>query len=70
MVIIICIGQNLRNELGIPSSVDTLQCDLNDSNSIDSVVSKSKVLLSTAGPFAKIGLFHCMSVDSNSYPLS
>eukprot|EP01035_Chromulina_nebulosa_P030710 gene30710-40833_t len=45
----------LRLELSLPATVDALEIDFNDGESIDSVISKSKVLLSTAGPFAKIG---------------
>ena len=47
--------QALRLELSLHASVETLEIDLTSSQSIDSVISKSKVLLSTAGPFAKIG---------------
>ena len=54
-ILYLYVFQALRLELSLPASVETLEIDLTSSQSIDSVISKSKVLLSTAGPFAKIG---------------
>jgi short subunit dehydrogenase-like uncharacterized protein len=48
--------QKLHLELNLDQSVIILKSDIENADSIDSVTSQTKVLLSTAGPFAKIGL--------------
>ncbi len=47
--------EELKSKLCLKSSVDIIIADLNEKSSLNNMTSKTTVLLSTAGPYAKIG---------------
>jgi short subunit dehydrogenase-like uncharacterized protein len=47
--------EDLKNKLNLKSTVEVILADLKDKNSLKNMTSKTVVLLSTAGPYAKIG---------------
>ena len=48
--------KEIKSSLGLPSNVDILVGSIDDHESLLAITSKTKVLLSTAGPYAKIGM--------------
>ena len=47
--------QGIKDKFGIDNSVDVLVADSNDAASLDAVAGQTRVVLTTAGPFARIG---------------
>lgn len=45
----------LKNDLHLPPSVEVIVADISDKTTLRDMASRTKVVLSTAGPFAKIG---------------
>ena len=46
---------NLKNKLNLPEEIEILEVDSNDQSSIDNLVNKTKIILTTVGPYQLYG---------------
>ena len=49
---------SIKNEMDIPSSIPALRTDINDMDSVRDLVKKTRVLLTTVGPYQMLSLIH------------